>query len=302
MPQAILGIILAILAIVTVNQMSTDDPEPNPEKPVSVAIQRSAPPPTRAPAAAPAVAPAAASAVAPTAAPTSNNSTPKICKHEGMLDIMSRIRRVCVKGKCDLDKLLTEANSLNLTEFISLMNIIEQKTIFFFKTGATELDQGQVEEKIEQLVSQLTFMIADPDNTVAFIIAKASKKGDRLKNRQLSTARAQTVFHLIEKALKERDQSPKCDQIYRTYVGAEMWDFKVSDAKSAGYIKSEDLSRARSFREKPYDFINQSAMVFNFPCFQQMCNYMKRKQGLSCNPNAPADKQLPEECLERVCQ
>jgi hypothetical protein len=203
MPQAILGVILAIFMIVIINKNSADDPAPpNDNLTPSVSIQEAVPPPSPRPRAALSAAP---SAVPSAVVDLNKNESQKICKHEGMLDIMSRIRRVCVKGKCDLDKLLTEANSLNLTEFISLMNIIEQKTVFFFKTGATQLDAGQVEEKVEQLVSQLTYMIADPDNTVAFIIAKASKKGNRLHNRKLSTERAQTVFHLIENALKARN-------------------------------------------------------------------------------------------------
>jgi hypothetical protein len=196
---------------------------------------------------------------------------PDICRHDGMLETISQIRRVCIKGKCDLDKLLSQVNKLQLNEFISMMHKFDQKTTFFFRTGQTTLDQAQVSEKLEQLIANLTTMIEDYDNTVSFIIAKASKKGDRIKNRKLSTLRAQTVFNLIDSTLQKRGETARCEQIYRTYVGAEGFDFNEMNAKQTNYINDSDIKRAKRYREKLEDYINQSAVIFNYPCFNQMC-------------------------------
>jgi outer membrane protein OmpA-like peptidoglycan-associated protein len=233
----------------------------------------------------------------------SNRDVPKICKHKGVLEIVSNLRKVCIKGKCDLTKLLKKANMLNLTKFLALIKLNENKTTFFFRKGKVTLDPEQVQEKIESLVAQLTYMIQEPDNTIAFIIAKASKTGTTKQNQVLSTKRAESVFQIVEKALEEHAEEMSCDQIYRTYVGSRLFQFNVTDAKESGYYKDVDMKRARKFREKDVEFINQSAVVFAYPCFEEMCRYMKRKENLSCQSEGiPVSEQLPPECIAKICK
>ena len=225
---------------------------------------------------------------------------PQICTNPGILDIVSKIRRQCVKGKCDVDKLLSESNTVKKEDFYTLIRDVDyNKITFFFKSGKTKIDKRQKTDKAPKLQAILSTMIADRSNTVAFIIAKASKTGRTMNNRLLSTKRAAAVFNMIDEVFKEQAESFQCQHIYRTYVGDELFQINPKIAQKMGYIDEEDIKRKG--REKLSNYVNQSAVVFTYPCFKEMCYHMRDVQQLSCSTYAAADKQLPEECIELIC-
>jgi hypothetical protein len=223
-----------------------------------------------------------------------------MCTNPNILDIVSKIRRQCIRGKCDLDKLLEESNTINQEDFFKLIREVEyNKLTFFFRSGKTKVDRRQISQKSAQLQSILSSMIADRKNTVAFIIAKASKTGKSKNNRLLSTKRAASVFNLIEDVFKAQGESYQCQHIYRTYVGDELFQIPVKVAKESEYITKFDIKRARG--EKLVNYINQSAVVFTYPCFKEMCYHMRDIQRLSCSNYVDAERQLPDECKSLIC-
>jgi len=223
-----------------------------------------------------------------------------MCTNPGILDIVSKIRRQCIKGKCDVDKLLDESNTLSKDDFFKLISEVEyNKATFFFRSGSTRIDRRQREEKAPRLQAILSTMIADRTNTVAFIIAKASKTGRKKNNRLLSTKRAAAVFNMIDEIFTQNKESYQCQHIYRTYVGDELFQIPPKVAQRVGYIEDEDIKRKG--REKLINYVNQSAVVFTYPCFQEMCYHMRDVQKLSCSQYVSTDMQLPEECIELIC-
>jgi hypothetical protein len=225
--------------------------------------------------------------------PKPPTTSPEVCEHEGIKQILAKLRRQCVNGVCDLDQLLSEANAIDEAAFLTLIRKAETKKTFFFNTGAETIDDDQWNNKKDELLSNLTTMVEHKDNTIAFIIAKASTKGNADKNRQISTKRAAHIQSRIDELLKANNETLKCTQMYRTYVGAELFQIDPERAQDPDYkyLLRDDVKRAHSFNEKLADYVNQSAIVFTYPCFKEMCEFMKEGLELSC-------EEIAEECKE----
>jgi hypothetical protein len=73
----------------------------------------------------------------------------------------------------------------------------------------------------------------------------------------------------------------------------------VKIVQRMGYIDEDDIKYKG--REKLIDYVNQSAIVFTYPCFKEMCYHMRDVQKLSCSTFVAAEKQLPEECVDLIC-
>ena len=210
---------------------------------------------------------------------------PKICKHEGLLKIFTGLRMACTMGECDQKRLRLLNNDIPLENFSSALNLLEQKTTFIFKSSNIELDQEQLTNNIEGLISQLSFMMADPSNTLTFIVNEINKE---IRDVGLTEKRIQSIFNVIIKGFQDRGQLPSFAQIYR---------FNVEQFSKT---TEGEINQTSPYEETHEE--TQPITVFNYPCFTQMCNYMRSHQGLNCDPNLSAEKRLPDECIERVCK
>ncbi len=213
-----------------------------------------------------------------------------ICDHEGVMRILAQLRRQCQNGICDINKLLNEANSLNAHSFITLIKQAESKVCYFYRSNKVDIDQVQWDEKKDILLSNLTSNIRNRKNTVAFIIAKASQKGKKEANRILSSKRSANMFTALEELLNDHNEKMQCDTIYRTYVGAEL--FKIHpEILPADCLFPMDKQDAQANGEALVDYVNQSVLVFTYPCFKEMCLYMKEGLNIPCS-------EIPDECKE----
>jgi hypothetical protein len=224
---------------------------------------------------------------------------PDICRHEGVMSILAKLRRQCQNGICDITKLLDEANSLDKSSFITLIRQATGKTCFFYRKNKDVIEEEQWDEKKDLLLSTLTTDIANKKNTIAFIIAKASQKGKTTDNRKLSSERTGKMYNAIDTLLKTNNVNMKCEQIYRTYVGAELFQIypevletQVSNKENqSACLFEKDKEDAKKYGEPLIDYVNQSVLVFTYPCFKEMCEYMKTGLHLSC-------EDIPDECKE----
>ncbi len=220
-----------------------------------------------------------------------NHITNPICKHEGIMEILSKLRRDCIGGHCDINQMLKEMNSISQASFLSLIRrASKNKITFFFKKNTTEIDHQQIEYKKDDLKNILTEE-ADRKNTIAFIVAKASTTGNKELNREISSQRAIYISQLIKQIFREENLVPylACNEIYKTYVGAELFQISEDQAKESQYINSADIARAMRAQEDLTEYINQSVVLFTYPCFKEMCYYMHNDLSVSCDD-------LPPEC------
>ena len=77
--------------------------------------------------------------------------------------------------------------------------------------------------------------------------------------------------------------------------------FSYYAAKKSNYINEEDIHRAKKLGENLDEYVNQSVVLLNYPCFSEMCEYMKNDLGLSCNESIEPHMRIPEECWDKVC-
>ena len=73
-------------------------------------------------------------------------------------------------------------------------------------------------------------------------------------------------------------------------------------AKKSNYINDEDIEHASKVGEKLKEYTNQSVVLLNYPCFSEMCDYMRDELGLKCNQSLDPQQRIPEECWEQVCE
>ena len=200
-----------------------------------------------------------------------------VCSHKGIIKTLANMRRVCLET-CDIDKLVQANQMMDLSDLLSIFKEKNRwKTIvFYFRTGSYTLHPKEKKNKLKELRSILSTSLADGgENTAAFIIGTASTTGDRIKNRKLSAKRMKSIANLIE-----NEANSKCKDHFYSFLGHEVkGKLTHSDAKKYEVFSDDDLkvfnaTEKRSNRTLD-NYVNQSVIVFTYPCVREMCGYLK---------------------------
>jgi hypothetical protein len=219
-----------------------------------------------------------------------------ICSHQGLLETLSIIRTSCLDGSCDIDAMLDKINpKVGKADFLAAVSRLTNGTAFF-RSGQSTLSPKEKQAVKSQLAKSMGPMVENPDNSVMYLIGKASKVGTTQQNRTLASQRVATVYRLVEQLRKKG--VGRCKQYYRSYVGEERFQISEDEASEARYGTSTQWKRRGN--EPLNAYINQSVAFFVYPCFREMCQYLKTNLGRGCGRKHP--KRIFPECRPIVCQ
>jgi hypothetical protein len=205
------------------------------------------------------------------------DSKPAICSDQEIFKLLYQLRH---------NKDVSKLND----QILNLFQNSPIKTTFFFKPQQLEIDRVQWNAKKDELLSNLTTMVGYRDNTIALIIANASANSNSDKNRQISTKRVDHIRSKIDELLKSNNETLKCTHMYNMHVSKPL-NLDLQWAKDHNYIQINDLIRAKKDKQKPSEYVNQSAIVLTYPCFREWCEFMKEGLELSC-------EEIADECQE----
>ena len=218
-----------------------------------------------------------------------------ICNHAGMKETLAVIRASCVDGTCDIDAMLKKIDkSIGKHHFLAAVSKLPGGVVFF-QTGKTTLTAKEQEIAENNIRAAIGPMVENPENSVFYMIGKASKSGSTQHNRTIASKRVATVYRLVEK-VRESGQG-RCAQYYRSYVGEERFQITKGDAQKFRYGVDEQWKQKG--KAKINDYLNQSVAFFVFPCFKQMCQYLKDVKKMGCQPTHP--NRLYPECRDMLC-
>jgi hypothetical protein len=234
----------------------------------------------------------------------SNFPEDPVCKSKDLINILGSLKKFCQKGKCDVESFKKNAKTIAVEDFWKLL---DQPSVhsFFYCSGKVEIDNNQFNRKSPDLISSLSSMIAVPENTAIFMLGKASAKGDDELNRSLSAQRVQFFAKKVADIMNKTGSNFACDNIYQTYVGEEAFEFSESKAQRHNLFSNEDKRESRAcgnHGSEFEDYLNQSVIVFTYPCLWEMCKSLFDEGKLSCDEAASADLRPTEECRKLLCE
>jgi hypothetical protein len=227
-----------------------------------------------------------------------------VCKSKDLINILGTLRKFCQNGKCDVESFKKNAKTIAVSDFWKLL---DQPSVhsFFYCSGKTEIDNNQFKRKSPDLIASLGSMIAVPENTAIFMMGKASAKGDDDVNRSLSAQRVQIAAKRITEIMSKTGSKWGCDNVYQTYVGEEAFEFSENKAQETNLFSSEDKREWRAcgnHSSEFEDYLNQSVIVFTYPCLWEMCKSLFDEGKLSCDEAASADLRPTDECRKLLCE
>lgn len=179
---------------------------------------------------------------------------PEICRNATLLNAVRIIDEACSPRGCDasiFEGLDTEID--RATFLAALRNPLLSTVHVFFQTDRYELDDifDWNERKNSQIKSALYFN--DPENTVLFIVGKASAPGSEEYNFSLSRRRAESVHQFV---LQEMDVRSR--EVMVGFLGEQAAQLNEEEANMLGVPRA-------AYRGSE-QILNQSVHVFAYPC------------------------------------
>jgi hypothetical protein len=229
-----------------------------------------------------------------------------VCKQE-KIRVLAKLRKFCTSEVCNIDDFIKDAVDITEDDFLEIISGLPRTTFFYCK-GEDRISQNQINQKAPEFISQLTTMLAYKDNSMTFILGKASSVGTQtdLKERQafnkeLSAQRTNNISYEIARKLREAGRVQICADTYKAYVGEQAFTFTNKVANQLYDDRDKAIFKRECGKDEKFeDYINQSVVAFAYPCLSEMCRYLKDVDGLSCTLNR--QNSLPNECFKHVCQ
>jgi hypothetical protein len=228
-----------------------------------------------------------------------------ICQNE-KIRVLAKLRKFCTGGSCDIDAFIRDAVNISENDFLEIISGLPRTTFFYCKSDDT-VSQKQIDQKASDLITQLTTMLVDKENSMAFVLGKASSVGTqtdieerKIFNKELSARRTQNISTMIIDKLEETGRKQMCADIYKAYVGEQAFTFSNKLSNQLYHARDREIFKAECGSDEKFeDYINQSVVVFAYPCLWEMCLYLKDNDGLSCEDSS--SRSLPDECKPYLC-
>jgi hypothetical protein len=178
---------------------------------------------------------------------------PPVCANVELRRAIRSINDACTDITCDFSK-LRELDDIDKGKLLAaLRNPYLRPVHLFFPKGQTQLSDAfdWRTTKKDQLDS--IKYIDDPDNTIVFVIGRASATGNRDVNIRLSRERMLSVMDYVRNHLQV-----KCHKFKGGWLGKDYLQLSRSDATLLNV-------ESRDYREDEL-ILNQAVHVFVFPC------------------------------------
>lgn len=182
-----------------------------------------------------------------------------VCDNAALKEVFDLISTACRTGECD-PKILAQLDSrVNRGQLLGILRNRELSGVhLFFPSNRDEVTNifDWTVSKSQQLES-LRYAVSRPEETVVYVVGKASTTGTFEHNRQLSRERARSVGAWIQSNIRL-----PFHHIHYAWTGEEYLQFNFSDARSLNLepqdFRSDDL------------ILNQAVHVFIYPCAPPM--------------------------------
>jgi hypothetical protein len=185
---------------------------------------------------------------------TANADDPRVCGNEELLRAMRIIDAACDTITCNFTTLKElNANVQKRQLLYALRDPYLQPVHVFFPMNETDVHRAfdWSTTKREQLAT-LQF-IDDPEQSIIYVIGRASTTGDHDINVRMSRERMRSVMKYLQEELRV-----KCHNFHGGWLGREILQLNESDAEFL-HIYPND------YRRDTY-ILNQSVEIFVYPC------------------------------------
>ncbi len=184
---------------------------------------------------------------------------PRVCDNPDLATVFEIIGEACTRHECDISILGELDSRIGRTQLLGALRNPDLRAVHLFfpmnRSSVEEIfDWGTI--KFDQLDS-LRYSVSRPEETVVFVIGKASAVGSIQHNRELSRDRARSVMSYIKETLPL-----PFHHVHGAWVGREVMQFGDSDARILNLEPND-------FREDDL-VLNQAVHVFLYPCAKPM--------------------------------
>lgn len=188
----------------------------------------------------------------------SGRTRPDVCSNHELIKAIQIIDQACDEISCDfatlrqLDRQIEKGAllaafrnpDLQSIHIFFPMNEADVKRSFDWNTG-----------KRDQLATAK--YMNDPDNSIVYVLGRASAVGDLDVNVRLSRERMRSVMKYLK-----NDLGVRCHAFHGGWFGREIQQLSLSDARMLNI-------EPRDFRDDPL-ILNQSVHLFIFPCADKL--------------------------------
>lgn len=178
---------------------------------------------------------------------------PPVCSNRALRRAIRTINDACTDISCNFDKLKELENIDKASLLDSLRNPYLRPVHLFFPANKTRLDDAFDWRTTKKAQLDGIRLMDDPENSIVFVIGRASVTGDRDHNIKLSRARMMSVMDYVKYELRV-----PCHEFKGGFLGKEYLQMSLSDA---GHLYINELD----FRKDEL-ILNQAVHVFVFPC------------------------------------
>jgi len=178
---------------------------------------------------------------------------PDVCDNKALRRAIRTINDACNSISCDFNKLRELENIDKSALLTALRNRDLTPVHIFFPKGETDVARAFDWRTTKRAQLDTIRLMDSPDDSVVFVIGRASLTGDRETNIAISRERMKSVMHYIQNVL-----GVKCHDFKGGWVGKEYLQMTSSDAGFL-YINDGDY-------RKDELVLNQAVHVFVFSC------------------------------------
>lgn len=189
---------------------------------------------------------------------TLSGGRPKVCSNQELIKAIRIINDACTDITCDFSKLKELDSRVDKPSLLAaLRDPYLQPVHIFFPENVATLQRAFDWPTIKRNQLDSIKFIDDPENTVIYVIGRASVTGDRDLNIALSRERMQGVMSYIREHLQVR-----CRAFHGGWLGKEYLQLSESDARLLN-LEPNDYRRDSLV-------LNQSVHIFVFPCADKL--------------------------------
>lgn len=178
---------------------------------------------------------------------------PRVCTNEALREAIRIIERACDEITCKVSTLRELDTRVPKEALLSAFEERELKSVHvFFPMNIFKLEESFDWNTTKKSQLGTLAYLSDPDNSVIFILGRASIVGDPDYNQRLSRERMRGVMEYL------KSLGVRCHSFRGAWFGREILQLTKSDAE---LVRIE----RRDYRDDPL-ILNQSVHVFVFPC------------------------------------
>ncbi len=189
----------------------------------------------------------------------SRDDRPRVCSNRELSAVFKIISRACTRHECDISKLGELDSDIERVQLLGTLRNPDLRPIHLFFPSNEDSVDGIFDwnsQKKSQL-DAIRFAVSSPEETVVFVLGKASRTGTISHNRELSRDRSRSVIRYIKSSL-----DLPFHHIHGAWVGREVLQFSDSDARTLN-LEPQDY-------RKDDLVLNQAVHVFLYPCAKPM--------------------------------